>query len=279
MEGQGTMQDWGHLLSLAGLMLATGVVGGVLAGLLGVGGGIVIVPVLEFALSILGVDPAIRMHVAVATSLATIIPTSISSARAHHRRGAVDLELVRRWGPAIFLGTAAGAVIAAFVKSAVLSGVFGVVALTVALRLIFLTKEPKLAPAIPTHPVVLLVPFVIGGVSALMGIGGGTLSVLVMTMWGYAIHRAVGTSSLFGLLIAVPATIGYVISGWGDPRLPAASLGYVNLLGLAFIAPMTWLAAPLGAKIAHGMSKRQLSMFFGVFLLIVGGRMLIKTFG
>lgn len=273
------MQFSGEFFSLIGLMLATGVVGGILAGLLGVGGGIVIVPVLEFALSILGVDPAIRMHVAVATSLATIIPTSISSARAHHRRGAVDLALVRRWGPAIFLGTAAGTVIAAFAKSAVLSGVFGVVAITVALRLIFATHEPKLAPAIPKHPIVLLVPLVIGVVSALMGIGGGTLSVLVMTMWGFAIHRAVGTSSLFGLVIAVPATIGYIISGWGDPRLPAASLGFVNLAGLVLIAPMTWVAAPWGAKIAHGLSKRQLSVFFGVFLLIVGGRMLIKTFG
>ncbi len=266
------------LLLLALLMLATGAVGGVIAGLLGVGGGIVIVPVLELALGVAGVDAAIRMHVAVATSLATIIPTSISSARAHHRRGAVDLDLARRWGALVFAGAVLGTIIAAFVTSAVLALVFATVALLVAAKMILPLDHVTIAPELPRGVAAAPLPLATGTISSLMGIGGGTISVPLLSLFGYPIHRAVGTAAIFGLVIGIPGTIGYIVSGWGDPRLPAFSLGYVNLAGLLFIGPMTALTAPWGARIAHALSKRHLSLFFGAFLLLVSIRMFYRAF-
>jgi uncharacterized membrane protein YfcA len=258
-------------------MLVTGAVGGVLAGLLGIGGGIVIVPVLEAALGWLGVDEAIRMHVAVATSLATIIPTSIASSRAHHRRRAVDLDLVRRWAVFVLLGAFAGTIIASHVHSNVLSIIFAVVALIVAVKMILPLEDRTIAPAVPTGILVPLIPSGIGAVSSMMGIGGGTLSVAVLTLFNQPIHRAVGTAALFGLAISLPGTIGFMIAGFGDSRLPPFSIGYVNVVGFALISPMTFVAAPLGAAIAHRLSRRRLSFLFGAFLVVVAVRMFYRA--
>jgi uncharacterized membrane protein YfcA len=259
-------------------MLLTGAVGGVLAGLLGVGGGIVIVPVLEAALTFIGVDPSVRMHIAVATSLATIIPTSISSARAHHRRDSIDFAIIRYWSPWIVFGAVVGIVIAANVGAGFLAAVFAVVALAVAIKMALPLDDRNLADDIPRGIVGPTIPIGIGTISTLMGIGGGTLSVTAMTLSNRPIHRAVGTASLFGLVIAVPATLGYIISGWDNALLPAASLGYVNLLGFAVISPATVLFAPLGARIAHALTRRQLSVLFGLFLFIVAVRMGLRAF-
>ncbi len=267
-----------ELLLLALAMLATGVAGGILAGLLGVGGGIVIVPVMEWALELTGVPIDHRMHIAVATSLAVIIPTSISSARAHHRRGAVDVDLAKRWSPFIFLGAVFGTWVASNVGGTVLTSVFGVVALLVAIKMALPLDDKNLTSRVPTNPVVAVIPALIGKISTMMGIGGGTLSVTALTLMSEPIHRAVGTSALFGLLISIPGTLGYVVSGWGNEQLPFGSLGYVNLMGVVLIAPTTVLAAPLGAKIAHALSRRRLSMLFGGFLLLVAIRMLYQTF-
>jgi len=261
------------MASLIIAMLLTGAVGGVLAGLLGVGGGIVIVPMLEIALGIIGVDPALRMHIAVATSLAIIIPTSISSARAHHRRQSVDLQLIPYWSPYIVIGAIIGIVIAANVGGWVLSAVFATVAIVVAIKMALPMENKNLAADVPRGVFGPLIPITIGTVSTLMGIGGGTLSVTAMTLSSKPIHLAVGTSALFGLVIAVPATLGYIATGWGVTDLPYASLGYVNLLGFAIVAPATVLFAPLGAKIAHALSQRTLSLLFGLFLLTVALRM------
>jgi uncharacterized membrane protein YfcA len=266
-----------ELFVFAGGMLLTGVVGGVLAGLLGIGGGIVIVPVLDAALAFYGTDPAIRMQVAVATSLATIIPTSISSSRAHHRRASVDLELVRRWAPFMLAGSVAGTVVAAHVHSRVLSAVFGVVAFLIALKMILPLEGRTLAREIPRGPWMPIIPAVIGGISSMMGIGGGTLSVTTLTLLNEPIHRAVGTAALFGLVISLPGTIAFMFAGYGDPRMPPFNVGFVNLLGFALIAPSTWVAAPLGAALAHRLSQRQLGLMFGVFLLIVSLRMLTEA--
>jgi len=254
-------------------MLMVGVVAGVLAGLLGVGGGIVIVPVLYSALELLEIDPLIRMQIAVATSLATIVPTSISSARSHHKRGSVDFALARRWAAAIILGAAVGAAIAGVVKSDTLVLVFAVIALLVAAHMLILKDGTSLAEGLPQGPVQHIIPSSIGLFSAMMGIGGGTLSVPVLSLFRYPIHRAVGTAAFFGLLIAVPATLGFVFGGWGVPTLPPLSLGYVNLAGLVCIAPTTYLTAPLGAKLAHKLSRPMLRRAFGVFLLITSGRL------
>ena len=268
------MEDW---ILLAVAMLATGCVAGVLAGLFGIGGGIVIVPVLEAVLGLLGVDPAIRMHVAVATSLATIIPTSISSARAHHRRGAVDVDVVKRWSVFVLIGALLGAWIAAQVHSRVLAGVFATLALLVAAKLVFFPESRNLTESVPRAPWVVAIPTAIGCFSSMMGIGGGTFSVMTLTLFNEPIHRAVGTAALFGLVISLPGTVGFILTGLDDPRLPPGSLGYVNLLGLVAIAPTTVLMAPLGARIAHGFSAKKLSVLFGLFLVIVSLRLFYRA--
>ncbi|PCI48703.1 MAG: hypothetical protein COB49_05660 [Alphaproteobacteria bacterium] len=265
-------------LPLLLLMLATGLMAGVMAGLMGIGGGIVMVPVLEFTLGFIGVDPAVRMHVAVATSLATIIPTSISSARAHHRRGAVDFALAKDWGPAIFVGAAGGAWLAAQVDSAALTAIFAVVALLVALKMILPLEKIRLADRVPVGFPGTLFPGIIGMVSTMMGIGGGAMSVTALTIFNVPIHRAVGTSAFFGLLIALPGTLGFMITGQGNMALPPGSVGFVNVIGFLVLSPATFLAAPLGVKIAHALTQRQLRMTFGIFLMIAAARMLYRTF-
>jgi uncharacterized membrane protein YfcA len=264
---------------LAAMMLLTGAVGGVIAGMLGVGGGIVIVPVLDLVLAALGIDSSVRMHVAVATSLATIIPTAISSSRAHEAKGAVDHDQLRRWGVAIFLGAIAGVLLASRVSGDVLSAVFGIVALLVAVKMLLPLEGKHIAETMPGGVVGQAIPFAIGGISSMMGIGGGTLSVPVMTLFNVPIHRAVGTAALFGLLISAPAAVAFVVTGWHVEGLPPGSLGYVNLIGLAVIGPATFVTAPWGARIAHALSKRQLSILFGLFLTVVAVRMLIRAFG
>jgi uncharacterized membrane protein YfcA len=264
-------------LLLGAAMLITGGIGGILAGMLGIGGGIVIVPVLEAALTWFGVDEAIRMHVAVATSLSTIIPTSMSSARAHHRRQAVDIALVRRWAIFVLLGALAGTVIASHVHSRVLSAVFAVMALVMAVKMLLPLDGRAIAREVPRGPLMAVIPASIGALSSMMGIGGGTLSVATMTLFNEPIHRAVGTAALFGLVISIPGTIGFMVAGFDDPRVPPGSIGYVNLIGFALIAPTTILTAPLGAAIAHGLSKRRLSILFGLFLVIVSLRMFYQA--
>ena len=262
---------------LGSAMLLTGCIAGVLAGLFGIGGGIVIVPVLEAVLGIVGVDPAIRMHVAVATSLATIVPTSISSARAHHQRQSVDLEVVRRWAAFVLAGALAGSLVAAQLTSRVLALVFATLALLVALKMLLWPGIRNFTADVPRGPLVPAIPFAIGGASSMMGIGGGTFSVMTLTLFGMPIHRAVGTAALFGLAISLPGTVGFVVAGWGDPRLPALSLGFVNVLGFALIAPATWLTAPVGARIAHGFAPRTLSVAFGAFLVIAAARLFYRA--
>jgi uncharacterized membrane protein YfcA len=268
-----------NLLLLGAAMLVAGCAAGVMAGLFGIGGGIVIVPALELALGFLGVDPAIRMHVAVATSLATIIPTSLSSARAHHHRQAVDFEIVKRWAPFVLIGALAGAWIAAQVHSRVLAIIFATLALLIALKMILLPESRNLTDDVPRGPLMPVIPAAIGCLSSMMGIGGGTFSVMTLTLFNQAIHRAVGTAALLGLVISLPGTIGFVIAGWNDVRVPPGSLGYVNLLGFALIAPATVLTAPIGARIAHSFSQKKLSMLFGAFLVVAAARMFYGAFG
>ena len=269
------MEQW---LFLGVAMLATGLVAGVLAGLFGIGGGIVIVPVLETVLGFLGIDPAIRMHVAVGTSLATIIPTSISSARAHYKRGSVNVDIVKRWAIFVLGGALLGAWIASMVHSDVLAIVFASLAFLVAVKMLFFPSSRNLTEEVPGGPLVPIIPTAIGGFSSMMGIGGGTFSVMTLTLFNEPIHRAVGTAALFGLVISLPGMLGFAIAGWGDPRIPAGSLGYVILVGFACIAPVTVLAAPLGAKIAHSFSAERLNMLFGAFLVLASLRLFYRAF-
>jgi uncharacterized membrane protein YfcA len=257
----------------------TGLVAGVLAGLLGVGGGIVIVPVLYYVFSYLGIDEAIRMHLAVGTSLATIIPTSMRSAHAHYGRGAVDASVLRSWAPSIFVGAVVGSSAAALADFRVLTTVFAVVALLVSAHMGLAREHWKIRLRPPAGPGSWFIGGLVGLLSAMMGIGGGTLSVPILSLCGLPMHRAVGTAAAFGIVISLPAVTGFVISGWGADDLPPFSAGYVNLLGLAVIVPMTFAVAPLGAWMAHSLSQRWLRRAFAGFLGVTSLRMLADVFG
>ena len=266
-------------LPLVAAMVGAGALGGLLAGLLGVGGGIVIVPVLDLALVTAGVDPAVAMHVAVATSMATIVPTSISSSRSHARRGSIDVEVVKRWSLPIVIGALAGSFVASSVDARALAGVFGAVAGLAALKMVLPLDHLVLRTSIPGGLAGAAIPCSIGVISAMMGIGGGTLSVPSMTLCGEPVHKAVGTAALLGLWISVPATIGYLLAQPGVAAMPPWTIGWVSLAGFAVIAPVSWLVAPAGARLAHSLDRRMLSAAFGVFLLLVASRMLYRAFG
>ena len=268
-----------ELAPFAAGLVVTGLIAGVLAGLLGVGGGIVIVPVLYHVFTLLGVDEAVRMHLAVGTSLGTIILTSIRSVRAHAKKGAVDWDMLKSWALPILLGVAFGTLIAAWVSGDALTGIFASIALLVAANLAFGKESWRLGSRMPGKPVQFSVAGVIGVLSALMGIGGGTFAVSFMTLYGKDAREAVATSSGLGVLIAVPAVIGFVWAGWGDPALPPFSLGYVNLVGIALIAPLSVLAAPWGATLAHAISQKTLIRAFALFLAITSVQMFYRLLG
>lgn len=266
-------------LSLLALSLvATGVVAGIIAGLLGVGGGIVIVPVLYYMFTALKIDPDVLMHVAVGTSLATILATGASSARAHYKRGSVDMDLLKRWWWAIALGVLAGATLAGNISGGALTFVFGVVALAVAANMMLRKEGSHLADKLPGSPIREVLGFLIGGISVMMGIGGGTLGVPTLTLFNYPIRKAVGTASAIGLIIAVPGTLLSVYFGFDLDGRPPLSLGYVNLIGFMLIIPASTLTAPLGAKIAHAIDPAKLKLVFALFLGFTGLRMIYGVF-
>jgi uncharacterized membrane protein YfcA len=242
--------------------------------MLGVGGGIVVVPILYHVLTALGVDESVRMHIAVGTSLATIVPTSLSSLQAHHRKGAVDWNLLRRWWLPMLIGVVAGSALAGYVRGRTLSLIFAAVALPVALHFALWGEKKRIADHLPGGAGGLLLPFGIGGVSTMMGIGGGTVGVPTMTLCGYPIHRAVGTASAFGAIISVPGTVGAILAGWYAEGLPPYSLGYVNVLGFLLIAPASFLMAPAGAHLAHMTDKSRLRIVFALFIAATAIRML-----
>lgn len=266
------------LLPFALGLALVGCFSGFLAGLLGVGGGIVVVPVLYHVLAAFDVDPALRAHIAVGTSLATIIPTSFQSIKAHHARGAVDTDLLKWWGPFVALGVLIGIVLAGVSSGAVLTAVFGVVAALVALHMLLTPEGMYLAKTMPARPVQALMAPMIGTISTLMGIGGGTLTVPTLSLCNYPVRRAVGTASVIGLIIALPGAIGFVASGWHQTNLPPFSLGYVNLAGFVAIASTSMFLAPVGAKAAHTIDPKWLRRLFGIFLGITSVKMLVDTF-
>ncbi len=257
-----------NLLPYALAMAATGLVGGVLAGLLGVGGGIIVVPVLHQILVTLGFEPGLAMHVSVGTSLATIVPTSIASARSHFKRNNVDLDLTRQWVAWIAGGALAGTVLAAFVSGRALAGLFAVIALAVALWMALNRSGKAIFSGMPTGLARVGAAGGIGLFASMMGIGGGTLSVPVLAACGYPIRLAVGTGALWGLFISVPGSIGFALSGLGVEGRPPLSLGYVSIPGFLLVFPLSMLAAPWGARIAHAIPPRTLQICFAVFLAI-----------
>ena len=261
------------LLMLALAMAGTGLVSGLLAGLLGVGGGIVIVPVLFNVLPLLGIHPEVQMKLSVATSLATIIPTSIMSARKHYLRGAIDMPLLKSLIPSIVGGVLVGTVLAIWVRGPVLSAVFATVAVLVAIQLGLTGTDFKLRDSFPTGAVRHALGGAIGTVSAMMGIGGGTVGVPLLNMFGTPIRSAVATTSMFGIIISIPATIGFIWAGWGNPLMPPWSLGFVSLVGFALITPSSLFSTPWGVKLAHTIPPLLLKRLFALFLAITAVRM------
>lgn len=273
-----------ELLIFAGTLLVTGVITGYAAGLFGIGGGSIMVPVLYFVFSFLGVPNDIIMHCAVATSSAVIIIGSLRSVRTHHQHGAVDWNLLwpgnplKSWG----LWIAIGALFAAWYLGKILSGnqlsiIFGVVAFVISLQFIFGRPNWKLRDSVPGGIARPIGGGGIGMVSSLMGIGGGALSVSLMLMCAVPIKRAIATASGIGAFISVPATIGWIISGWGVQGRPEFSLGYVNIIGFIFIALSLVFVVPYGARATHKMDQNKLRRVFGVFLLLVAINMIRKA--
>lgn len=275
-----------QLLWLALAMLAAGGITGLLAGLFGVGGGTVAVPVLYELFRIMGVPYDVLMPLSIGTSLAIIIPTSIRSYNAHRARGMVDTSLLKLWAVPVVLGVVAGSVIARFAPAEVFKFIFILVAGVSAVRLLFGKDSWKIADQLPGKLAIRCVGLVIGVLSSLMGIGGGQLSNLFMTFYNRPIHQAVATSSGLGILISIPGALGYIYAGW--PRAaefpeiaalqPPLALGYVSLLGFLLVIPTSIFAAPIGVRLAHSLSKRKLEVSFGVFLLLICLRFLVSVF-
>lgn len=266
-----------HHTTLLGLA-AAGAFAGILAGLLGVGGGIVIVPVLFFLFQSLGVSAETAMVVATATSLATIVPTSISSIRAHHRKGNVDFSLIKRWAPWVIIGVLLGSWLVTRVDGRWLTVLFGVIASLSALNMLFRKGKEALFAQLPGKVGQATMASAIGFFSAMVGIGGGTLSVPSLTLCNYLAHRAVGTAAAIGLLIALPGALTLLVLGGTPTDAPVGTYGFVNLLGFLCIMPLTVLFAPVGVAIATKLDATKLKQVFAVVLLITGVRMLGQVF-
>lgn len=269
-------------LAILGIgLLAAGAVTGILAGVFGVGGGAVIVPVLYELFGVVGVPIELRMPLSVGTSLAIIIPTSIRSLQAHRAKGVVDMDVLKAWAVPVILGVVVGSFIARFAPPEVFKGVFVFVAGLSAWRLLT-GKELNFGTGMPGPAGMAASGGVIGILSSLMGIGGGQLGNLVMMAYGRSIHNAVATSSGLGVLISIPGAIGYILAGWPKAaEYPAVAamqfpfaLGYVSLIGFLLFIPTSMWTAPLGARLAHALPKRKLELSFGIFLLLVSARFL-----
>ncbi|MBK8544816.1 MAG: sulfite exporter TauE/SafE family protein [Caulobacteraceae bacterium] len=259
-------------------LIVAGLAAGFVGGLFGIGGGIVIVPALYFVFTALGVDEAVRMHVAVGTSLSTIIATSWRSLSAHTKAGAVDFTVLRSWTPWISFGALLGAVAAGFANTEALLAIFGGGLLLIAAQMGLASPNWRVFSELPRGIVRALIAGALGLLSAMMGIGGGAIGVTVMTLCGRPIHQAVATASGFGAAIAVPAAIGYAIVGWGHAGLPPWSLGFVNIAGFVFLALLTMITAPIGARLAHKLPQLTLKRAFAVVLAIIALNMLREAF-
>jgi uncharacterized membrane protein YfcA len=271
------MSDFHMLLPMLLALLAIGAATGVIAGLLGVGGGIVLVPAFFYTFQALGFDSDQLMQICIGTSAATIVVTSARSVVLHNRKAAVDWAILRAWAPFLVLGAGLGVGVASVLHTTALQAVFGILAGLAGLYMAFGKANWRLGAAMPVQPVRGIQATVLGLFSALMGIGGGTFGVPLMTLYSLPIHRAVATASGFGILISVPSLLGFMLLS--VPDAPPYSLGAVNLPAFAVIIPMTLLTTPLGVRLAHSMDPKPLKRAFAVFLTLVALNMLRKAAG
>ncbi|MBA2124883.1 sulfite exporter TauE/SafE family protein [Hyphomicrobium methylovorum] len=261
------------VVGLVLLLVAAGLLGGFLSGVLGIGGGGILVPVLYEVFGALGVPEDIRMHVTLGTTLGVIAPTVLTSFSAFRARGSVDMDIVWRMGPWVFFGVLLGVVIADHADSVALRWIWVVFGSALAIKMVLGRDDWRIADTLPPRPWLETGGFFIGAASTLMGIGGATFTVPLLTLYGRPLLRAVATATGIGPIIALPGLVGYMIAGWGEPGLPPYSLGYVNA-GALLVAPLGVLAAPLGVRVAHGIPKRTLELAFAAFLICVVSRFL-----
>src|SRR5712672_640482 len=273
-----------EIVELALLLIAVGALSGFLAGIFGIGGGAILVPVFYECFRLAGVPLEVRMPLCIGTSLAIIIPTSISSFRAHYLRVAVDMAVLRVWAVPVISGVILGSVIARYAPERLFKYVFVAVAWSAAARLLFGRDSWRLGDTLPSGFLMRLYGGLVGLLSTLMGVGGGLFSNLLMTFYGRPIHQAVATSSALAVLISIPGALGYIYAGWpvaarypdvAALQLPFA-IGYVSLIGAVLVMPTSLFTAPLGVRAAHAMSKRMLEIAFGAYLFIAGGRFVIS---
>lgn len=273
------MPDTILLFQMLALLIAIGGVAGVIAGMLGVGGGIVLVPAFFYAFTYLGYDSAQLMQICLATSLATIVVTSVRSVLAHHRRGAVDWTILRDWSVGLALGAIFGVLVAASLRSSTLQVIFGVLALLVGLYLLFGRSHWRIGQTMPGLVTRSILSPVIGFLSVLMGIGGGSFGVPTMMLYGVPIHRAVATAAGFGLAIALPSVAAFLMVPIAAEGRPPFTVGAVNLVAFAVVVATTFVTTPLGVRLAHSLDPVPLKRAFAVFITLVALNMLRKVAG
>jgi uncharacterized membrane protein YfcA len=264
-----------ELLFLIAAIAAGGVVAGLLAGMFGVGGGVVVVPVLYEVFRLLGVPEAVRMQLCIGTSLAVMVPTNIRSYLTHRSTGAVLTNVVKQWTPAAIVGIAIGSAVAAVAPSTVFKIAFIVIAALIASKLLFSRQTWRLGDDLPKHPLARLYGLAVGLMASLTGVSGGSLCTMVLTLYGKGIHQAVATSAGILVPITLAGTLGYIAAGLPhQAQLPPLSIGFVSLIGFALMAPISSMTASYGARMAHALSRRVLEVAFGLFLLAASLRFL-----
>ena len=260
-------------------MAGAGVFAGLIAGLFGVGGGTVLVPALFYAFGVFGFGGEANLHVAIGTSLSTIITTSLRSLGAHRQHGSVDEAVLKGFIPWIAFGAVIGAGLAGLADKATLGAVYGVFAVALAAYMCLGRDNWTIMRDVPTGSLRAMIGSGLGAVSSLMGIGGGAFGSAIMTLAGRPIHQAVATASGFGVAIAIPATLGFIIAGWNVDGRPPLSLGYINVPGFVILALITGAVAPYGAKLAHRLNKVVLRRSFGAYLALTAVMLAIKALG
>lgn len=275
----GAEVDWVYVAEMVGVLMAAGLVAGFVAGLFGIGGGFVVVPALLVVFSYFGVESDLVAHVAIGSSLATIIFTSARSVHAHNKRGAVDWTIIKDWTPPLLAGVVLGLFLARYMDGRSLKWVFSLGVFLMGLHFIapVLQRKEPVARDMPKGLPLWGIAGFLGAFSALLGIGGGTIAVLVMTACGRPIHQAVATAAGFGFVIALPGAIGFALLGQGVENLPFGSIGYVNLIAVLAISAMTFITAPLGARAAHSLNGAVLKRVFGIYLVATSGIVLYNT--
>jgi uncharacterized protein len=270
----------GELALLATAILIAGIVSGLLAGLFGIGGSTVVIPVLYEIFRLLEVPDDVRMQLSIGTGLAVTVPTTLRAYFAHRAKGAVRNDALRIWAIPAVLGVVLGSYVAYIAPAALFKTTFILFAVFMSSRFLLGRDSWKVDDKLPGTPTMAAAGATFGALATLVGVAGGSFSTLFMTLYGVPFHTAVATSSGLGVIIGVPASIGYMIAGWPHQTvLPPLSVGFVSILGVLLIAPASVLAAPYGARLAHRLSKRKLEIAFGVFLLLIALRFVISLIG